>query len=60
MKFDLLILQKALDCLAESYLIFTDELLDLQLLDEIKCYVVFCKAYIAGAWQLRGKCWSAF
>ena len=37
-------------------LIFTDGLLDLQLLDEIKFCVVLCKAYIAATWLLRRKC----
>ena len=39
--------------LAESYLIFTDGLLDLQVLDEIKFYTVLCKTYIAGIWLVR-------
>ena len=39
--------------LAESYLIFTDGLLDLQQLDEIKFYTVLCKTYIAGIWLVR-------
>ena len=37
----LLILQKTSDCLVKSYLIFADRLLDLQVLDEIKFYVIF-------------------
>ena len=52
--------QKTSNYLAEYYLFFTDGLLELPVLDEIKLYLVLFKTYLADIWFFRKKILSSF